>query len=172
MQVLDVIKGFGIELSEEQQSAVMKAVGDGYVLRSDYNSLKTSYKKLKGEKEQLEQRDFSAIEADRDKYKKDYEGLLKEKNDGIKKSKLFEALGDCKDKDYVLYKLGGVDSVEFDDKNELKDTEALINKAKELAPDYFGKVPFVVSKTSGPNEDVANKKEQANTALRSLFGKE
>ncbi len=172
MKVLEVIEGFGIELSEEQRNAVMKAVGNGYVPRSDYNTLKTSYKKLEGEKEQLEQRDFSSIEADRDKYKNDYEKLLKEKNDGIKKAKLFEALGECKDKDYVLYKLGGVDSVEFDDKNELKDTDAVINRAKELAPDYFGKVPFVVSKTSGPNENVANKKEQANAALRSLLGKE
>ncbi len=172
MKVLEVIKGFGIELNEEQQSAVMKAVGEGYVLRSDYNSLNTNYKKLKGEKEQLEQRDFSAIEADRDKYKDDYEKLLKEKNDGIKKSKLFEALGECKDKDYVLYKLGGVEAVEFDDKNELKDTEAVINKAKELAPNYFGKVPYVVSKTNGPNENVTDQKEKANAALRSLLGKE
>ena len=50
MKVLEVIKGFGIELNEEQQSAVMKAVGEGYVLRSDYNSLNTNYKKLKGER--------------------------------------------------------------------------------------------------------------------------
>ena len=172
MKVLEVIKGFGIELNEEQQSAVMKAVGEGYVLRSDYNTLKTNYKNLKGDKAQLALRDFSSIEADRDKYKGDYEKLLKEKNDGIKKSKLFEALGECKDKDYILYKLGGVDSVEFDDQNEIKDAEALINRAKELAPDYFGTVPFVVSKTSGPNENVANQKEKANAAFRSLFRKE
>lgn len=81
-------------------------------------------------------------------------------------------MGECKDKDYVLYKLGGVEAVEFDDKNELKDTEAVINKAKELAPNYFGKVPYVVSKTNGPNENVTDQKEKANAALRSLLGKE
>lgn len=33
-------------------------------------------------------------------------------------------------------------------------------------------VPFVVSKTDGPNENLGDKKEQANAAFRSLAGKE
>lgn len=169
MKVLEVIESFGIELSEEQQSAIKKAVGDDYVPRSDYSTLNAKNKELKREKKELEERDFSAIETERDNYKKDYEKLLKEKTDGIKKSKLFEALGECKDKDYVLYKLGGVDQIKLNTKNELEDVETLVNKAKELAPDYFGKVPFVVSTTSGQNEQAANKKEAANMALRSMM---
>lgn len=168
MKVLEVIESFGIELSEEQKNAVKKAVGDDYVPRSDYSALNTKNKELKRAKEELEKRDFSAIETERNQYKEDYETLLKEKNDGIKKSKLFEALGECKDKDYILYKLGGIDQIKLNAKNELEDAETLVNRAKELAPDYFGKVPFVVSATAGQNEDAVNKKEAANMALRSF----
>lgn len=173
MEVIEVIKGFGLELTEEQESQIKKAVGKEYVLRSDFNSKNNELKNANAKIKDLEGRDFSALETDRDDYKNKYEGLLKEKKDNEKKEKFFGKLDDCNDKDYLLYKLGGVDALELDDKNEIKDIDNILKSAREDYPSCFGKTaPFVVSKTDGPNQNVANQKEKANTALRSLFGKE
>lgn len=173
MEVIEVIKGFGLELTEEQESQIKKAVGKEYVLRSDFNSKNNELKNANTKIKELESRDFSSLEADRDDYKTKYEDLLKEKNDNEKKDKFFSKVEDCKDKDYLLYKIGGVDALELDDKGEIKDVDNILKSAREEYPSCFGKTaPFVVSKTDGPNQNVANQKEQANTAFRSLFGKE
>ena len=59
-------------------------------------------------------------------------------------------------------------------KNQAQDIEAAITALKK-DNDYLFRsnvqVPRVVSSTSGINNDVQNKKEQANEALRSLLGK-
>lgn len=168
MKVVDLIKSFGFELSEDQEKQIKKSVGDDYVPRSEFNTKNAELKTANERLETLEKKDFATLESDRDKYKNDYETLLQEKTNEIKKSKFFEALGDCKDKDYVLYKLGGLEKVELDDKQELKNCDDLVNQAKELVPDYFGKAPRIVSATSGPNEDAASKADLANQALRTL----
>lgn len=173
MEVIEVIKGFGLELTEEQESQIKKAVGKEYVLRSDFNSKNNELKNANTKIKELESRDSSSLEADRDDYKTKYEGLLKEKNDNEKKDKFFSKVEDCKDKDYLLYKIGGVDALELDDKGEIKDVDNILKSAREEYPSCFGKTaPFVVSKTDGPNQNVTDQKEQANTAIRSLFGKE
>lgn len=173
MELLDLIKGFGITLTEEQETKLKQAVGKEYVLRTDYNAKNQKVKDLEKEKSELEKRDFSSIESERDDYKGKYESLQKEKDDNTKKEKFFSKLEDCRDKDYVLYKMGGVEKLEFDDKQEIKDIDSLVKTAKESYPSYFGKAaPFVVSKTDGPNQNVSDQKDQANAAFRSLFGKE
>lgn len=59
-------------------------------------------------------------------------------------------------------------------KNQAQDIEAAITALKK-DNDYLFRsnvqVPRVVSSTSGINNDVQTKKEQANEALRSLLGK-
>ncbi len=96
MEVIEVIKGFGLELTEEQESQIKKAVGKEYVLRSDFNSKNNELKNANTKIKELESRDFSSLEADRDDYKTKYEGLLKEKNDNEKKDKFFSKVEDCK----------------------------------------------------------------------------
>lgn len=173
MELLDLIKDFGITLTEEQETKLKQAVGKEYVLRSDYNVKNQKVKDLEKEKSELEKRDFASIESECDDYKGKYEGLQKEKDDNTKKEKFFSKLEGCRDKDYVLYKLGGVDKLELDDKQEIKDIDNLVKTAKESYPSYFGKAaPFVVSRSDGPNQNTADQKDQANAAFRSLFGKE
>lgn len=168
MEALNIIKGFGFELTEEQESQIKKSIGNEFVSKSSFNvkneDLRLASKKI----EELEGRDFATIESERDDYKGKYESLEKEKTDSAKKSKFFESLGECKDKEYILYQVGGVDKLELDDKGEIKEVETLKSTLKESNPSYFEKVPFVVSKTDGPNKEVADDKEKANDALRQL----
>lgn len=80
--------------------------------------------------------------------KVDTEGLQKqlddERNGRIKDKKEFAlksllSQSGCKDIDYVLYKLG--DTVEFDEKGEIKDAESFINTTKETYASQFAKEP-------------------------------
>lgn len=170
MELLEVIKGFGFELTEEQEGQIKKSVGKEYVLRSDFNAKNTELKTANGKIAELEKRDFASIEADRDDYKGKYEGLLKEKNDAEKKMKFFEKLGDdVKEKDYLLYKYGGLDKLETDEKGEIKDLDNIVKTLKEENPSYFEKAPFVASKTDGPDNSAAADNEKANAALRAIF---
>lgn len=60
-------------------------------------------------------------------------------------------------------------------KNQETDIKAALETVKKEHDYLFGSntsVPRVVSVTSGINNDAQTKKEQANEALRSLFGKE
>ncbi|MFR6488719.1 MAG: hypothetical protein ACLUQK_14645 [Clostridium sp.] len=85
MELLDLIKDFGITLTEEQETKLKQAVGKEYVLRSDYNVKNQKVKDLEKEKSELEKRDFASIESERDYYKGKYEGLQKEKDDNTKR---------------------------------------------------------------------------------------
>ena len=80
--------------------------------------------------------------------KVDTEGLQKQLNaerDGRAKDKkefTLKALltqSGCKDIDYVLYKLG--DSVEFDEKGEIKDAESFLKTTKEAYATQFAEEP-------------------------------
>lgn len=168
MEVLDLIKGFGLELSEDQEKQIKQSIGKEFVLKSDFNTKVSNLKKAESKIEELEKRDFASIEHDRDEYKAKYETLQKEKEDSVKKEKFFESLGDCKDKDYLLFKAGGIDKLELDEKGNIKDIDTLTSTLKESNPEYFEKTPFVVSKTDGPNTEVADDKQKANDALRQL----
>lgn len=169
MEVLDLIKGFGFELTEDQEKQVRQSIGKEFVLKSDFNIKVSNLKKAESKIEELEKRDFASIEHDRDDYKTKYEALQKEKNDSAKKEKFFESLGECKDKEYILFKAGGIDKIELDEKGNIKDIDTLTSSLKEANPEYFEKAPFVVSRTDGPSTDVADDRQKANDALRNLF---
>lgn len=169
MEVVDLIKGFGLELSEEQETQIKQSIGKEYVLRSDFNNKAAELKTANGKIKDLEKRDFSSIESERDDYKGKYDGLIKEKSDETKKAKFFEKLGDAKDKDYLLYKFGGLDKLEADDKGEIKDLDTIVKTIQTENPTYFEKTPFVVSKTDGPDNNASSETESANTALKNLI---
>ena len=59
-------------------------------------------------------------------------------------------------------------------KNQTQDIDAALAAVKKDNDYLFGSsapVPRVVSSTSGINNDAQTKREQANEALRNLFGK-
>lgn len=64
-------------------------------------------------------------------------GRIKDRKEFALKSLLSQ--NDCKDIDYVLYKLG--DSVEFDEKGEIKDAESFVNRTKEAYASQFAEEP-------------------------------
>lgn len=64
-------------------------------------------------------------------------GRIKDKKEFALKSLLTQS--GCKDIDYVLYKLG--DSVEFDEKGEIKDAESFINTTKDAYASQFAEEP-------------------------------
>lgn len=172
MSLIDDIKEMGVELTSEQESGITAYIGKHFVSKSDYNAKTTQLKDANGRIQELEKRDFASIEQDRDNWKQKYEGLEKANTDRSKKEKFFAALGDdCKDKDYLLYKYGGVDKLEMDDKQNIKDAENIIKQLKEDNPTYFGKTPFVVSSTSGSQTEPTKGTDKANQALREMFGK-
>ena len=168
MEVLDIIKGFGLELTDEQEKQIKQSIGKEFVLKSDFNTKINNLKLAEEKVKELEKRDFSSIEKERDDYKTKFETLQKEKDDSVKKNKFFEALGDCKDKEYILFKAGGLDKLEIDDHGSIKDIETITSSLKEENPMDFERTPFVVSKTDGPNIDVSDEKQKANEALRNL----
>lgn len=172
MSLIDDIKEMGVELTSEQESGITAYIGKHFVSKSDYNAKTTQLKDANGRIQELEKRDFASIEQDRDSWKQKYEGLEKANTDRSKKEKFFAALGDdCKDKDYLLYKYGGVDKLEMDDKQNIKDAESIIKQLKEDNPTYFGKTPFVVSSTSGSQTEPTKGTDKANQVLREMFGK-
>ena len=172
MSLIDDIKEMGVELTSEQESGITAYIGKHFVSKSDYNAKTTQLKDANGRIQELEKRDFASIEQDRDNWKQKYEGLEKANTDRSKKEKFFAALGDdCKDKDYLLYKYGGVDKLEMDDKQNIKDADNIIKQLKEDNPTYFGKTPFVVSSTSGSQTEPTKGTDKANQALSEMFGK-
>lgn len=172
MSLIDDIKEMGVELTSEQESGITAYIGKHFVSKSDYNAKTTQLKDANGRIQELEKRDFASIEQDRDSWKQKYEGLEKANTDRSKKEKFFAALGDdCKDKDYLLYKYGGVDKLEMDDKQNIKDADNIIKQLKEDNPTYFGKTPFVVSSTAGSQTEPTKGTDKANQALRGIFGK-
>ena len=171
MSLIDDIKELGIDVSEDQEKLLTDYIGKNFVSRTDYRSKNERVKTLEKENGELKARDFASIETERDDWKQKYETLEKANTDRSKKEKFFSVLGDdCKDKDYLLYKLGGVDKIELDVKGEIKDSDNMMKKLKEDNPTYFGKTPFVVSTTAGSQTEPADGKEKANEAFRSLFG--
>lgn len=173
MSIKEDLQAIGIELTDEQESGLKSYIGKHYVTRSDFNVKNNRVKELETEVSTLNARDFSTVERDRDDWKKKYETLKKENTDNMKKSKFFKALGDdCKDKEYMLYKYGGVDKLELDDKNEIKDLDNVVKSLKDSNASYFGKTPYVVQSTAGSaNTEPLSSTSKANDALRTLLGK-
>ena len=172
MSLIDDIKEMGVELTSEQKSGITAYIGKHFVSKSDYNAKTTQLKDANGRIQELEKRDFASIEQDRDNWKQKYEGLQKDNTNKSKKEKFFSLLGDdCKDRDYMLYKYGGVDKLELDDKGEIKNGENIVKDLKENNANYFGKTPFVVGSTRTNPDDVQTSKDKANEALRAAFGK-
>ena len=169
MEVLELIKEFGLELTDDQEKQVRQSIGKEFVLKSDFNTKASNLRQAENRIAELEKRDFASIEQDRDDYKTKYEALQKEKEDSAKKEKFFESLGECKDKEYILFKAGWIDKIELDEKGNIKDIDILTSSLKESNPEYFEKTPFVVSKTDGPNTEVADDRQKANDALRELY---
>ncbi|WP_415967172.1 hypothetical protein [Faecalitalea cylindroides] len=172
MSLIDDIKEMGVELTSEQESGITAYIGKHFVSKSDYNAKSTQLKEANGKIADLEKRDFASIEQDRDEWKQKFEGLQKDNLNKSKKEKFYALLGDdCKDKDYMLYKYGGVDKLELDDKENIKDADNIIKSLKENNSNYFGKTPFVVSSTAGSQTEPTKGTDKANQALRGIFGK-
>lgn len=98
-------------------------------------------------------------------------GRAKDKRDWVTRAALEKA--GCKDVDYVLFKLG--EKIEYDEENNLKDAEAFVNTAKEQFETQFGEEAAparFAGPTPGATLKTEDKKDEANAALRQLFGKE
>lgn len=130
MKVLEVMQGFGFELSENEKDQIKRCVGKEFVLRSDFNH---KVYEMKMKIKELEEKNKSLCH-----YRNQYEDLLNEKMKCIKKQKFYELLEDAKEKDYLLYKYGGIEKLEFDDEGEIKNKKELLDKMKKENPDYFG----------------------------------
>lgn len=172
MNIIETLQGMGITLTEEQQTQLKKTVGDNYVPRSDFNAKVTRLKTVEKELEDAKKIDVSAIETQRDDYKGKYEGLLKANSDKEAIAAFNEKLGGkCKDPDYVLYKLGGVEKIQRDKDGKFTNLDELVNTAKETYKDQFDQgLPFF----SGSSKDTTQAKEEgaqsaANAAIRGLY---
>lgn len=98
-------------------------------------------------------------------------GRAKDKQDFVTRAALEKA--GCKDIDYVLFKLG--ENIEYDEHNNLKDSEAFINSAKEQFGTQFEDESTpgrFAGPTPGATIKTEDKKEEANAALRQAFGRE
>lgn len=136
--MLDWLKSLlGEGYTEDIDANVSKKIGELFVSKQDFNDKNTEVKNLR--------KDLATANTKiADLEKVDTEGLQKQLNDErngrIKDRKEFalKALltqSGCKDIDYVLYKLG--DSVEFDEKGEIKDAESFITTTKESFSSMF-----------------------------------
>lgn len=166
-------------LTQEQIDYVMAEVGkeinsltaerDGY--KSQLDTAQASLKAMEGiDAAGLQQKvtdltnQLSGKDAEIDRIKAEYafNDSLKEaiRKSGAKNSKAVMALLDLE----TLKK----------SKNQTADIEAALGEVKKENDYLFASdkpVPRVVSTTSGIDNDAQTKKEQANEALRSLFGK-
>lgn len=77
------------------------------------------------------------------------------------------------DPDYLIYKHGGVESFSFDSTNKPVGLEEMVKPDRELYPHVFRVEETVKTgmRHTG-SEGSMDKKEEANAAFRSLFGKE
>ena len=121
--------------TDEQISAILN------LNSADIGSAKQKVKQeLDGLKEQLAKAEETAkkfMGVDPDELQRQLEeekqGRAKDMRGFALKSALSGA--GCKDVDYVLYKLG--DKVEFDENNQLKDSDAVLKQAKEQCASAF-----------------------------------
>lgn len=137
MNVIKLLNELGLELSSEQEFQIKQSIGRDFVPRSDFKAKVSLVKSLKAKIADLEQRDFAAVESACNSYKVRCEALERELSDSVKKNKFFAALGNCRDKEYMLYKLGGLDQIRIDETGELKDIENAVQKLKDENPMFF-----------------------------------
>lgn len=172
MNIIETLQGMGITLTDEQQTQLKKVVGENYVPRADFNAKVTRLRDVEKDLAEAKKIDTSALESERDDYKGKYEGLLKANSDKEAIAAFKEKLGNqCKDPDYVLYKLGGVDKIERDKEGKFTNLDTLVNTAKETYKEQFDqKLPFF---TSSSKDETHTKEEgaqsAANAALRGLY---
>ena len=168
--MLDWLKSLlGEGYTEDIDANVSKKIGELFVSKQDFNDKNTEVKNLR--------KDLATANTKiADLEKVDTEGLQKqledERNGRIKDRKEFalKALltqSGCKDIDYVLYKLG--DSVEFDEKGEIKDAESFINTTKEAYASQFASAdprsPVLSGVTPAKSADPINPQKPAPATL-------
>lgn len=172
MNITETLQELGITLTEDQQTKLNKALGENYVPRTDFNAKVLKLKDVEKELGDLKKIDVSAIERERDDYKGKYDGLVKENSNKEAIAAFKEKLGSkCKDPDYILYKIGGVEKIERDKDGKFTNLESLVNTAKETYKEQFDQgLPFFSGSSKDENQPNDNGAQSAaNSALRGLY---
>lgn len=165
-------------MTQEQIDYVMAEVGKGVnAITAERDTYKTQLDTAKATLKSMEGIDVAGLQGkvnDLTKQLGDKDGEIEKiKSDYAFDAALKEAIRAAAGRnEKAIMALLDMDTLKAS-KNQESDIKAAIEGLKKDSDYLFQgtKVPKVVSATSGINNDAQTKKEQANEALRSLFGK-
>lgn len=140
--MLDWLKSLlGEGYTEDIDANVSKKIGELFVSKQDFNDKNIEVKNLRKDLATANTKIVGLEKVDTEGLQKqlndERNGRIKDKKEFALKSLLSQS--GCKDIDYVLYKLG--DTVEFDEKGEIKDAESFVNRTKEAYASQFAEEP-------------------------------